>query len=136
MEEESIPLDDLNLKKELLDSLKESGIYTWFPIQENIILACTAFVWPGRHVVVKANAGSGKTAALVASALQRINADYDECQALILTPTRDVAQRTQEMMASMGKGLDVKSYACVGGTRIREDFAAVESGQQVVIGKE
>ena len=50
------------------------------------------FTFIGRDMIVQAYSGSGKTSSYVISVLQRIDPEIKDCQALILTPTRELAQ--------------------------------------------
>jgi translation initiation factor 4A len=81
--------EDLNLKPDLL-----RGIYS-FPLerpalcQERVIRPCI----DGRDVICQAQSGMGKTAAFCISILQRVNPSNAECQALVLAPTRELAEQ-------------------------------------------
>lgn len=55
-------------------------------------------------------------------------------QALVLAPTRELAQQIQKVMAAIGDYMAVKVHACVGGTAVREDLAALSEGVHVVVG--
>ena len=68
------------------------------------------------------------------------NLDYTlvECQALVLAPTRELAQQIEKVMRALGDYLSVKCHACVGGTSVREDtrilqvWAALGGGGDVL----
>lgn len=57
-----------------------------------------------------------------------------KCQALILAPTRELAQQIGIVMRAIGDYLNVKVHACVGGTSVREDQRVLSSGVHVVVG--
>lgn len=57
-----------------------------------------------------------------------------ECQALVLAPTRELAQQIEKVMRALGDYLGVKVHACVGGTSVREDQRILSSGVHVVVG--
>lgn len=57
-----------------------------------------------------------------------------ECQALVLAPTRELAQQIEKVMRALGDYLSVKVHACVGGTSVREDQRILSSGVHVVVG--
>jgi translation initiation factor 4A len=67
------------------------------------------------------------------SVLQRIDANVRQCQALILAPTREVAQRIQKDVSAIGNFLNVNCRACIGGTAVRDDIKALQEGPQVVV---
>jgi len=53
--------------------------------------------------------------------LQNLDYELNECQALVLAPTRELAQQIEKVMRALGDYLKVKCHACVGGTSVRED---------------
>jgi len=57
-----------------------------------------------------------------------------ECQALVLAPTRELAQQIEKVMRALGDYMNVKCHACVGGTSVREDTRILQSGVHVVVG--
>ncbi|KAE8690479.1 Eukaryotic initiation factor 4A-11 [Hibiscus syriacus] len=57
-----------------------------------------------------------------------------QCQALVLAPTRELAQQIEKGMRALGDYLGVKVHACVGGTSVREDQRILQSGVRVVVG--
>lgn len=58
-----------------------------------------------------------------------------ETQALILAPTRELAQQIQRVVLAIGDYLGVKCHACIGGTKVRDDIQSLQSGVHVVVGK-
>merc|ERR1712084_153876 len=67
-------------------------------------------------------------------ALQRINYSETQCQALILAPTRELAQQIQKVVLALGDYLKVKCHACIGGTAVRKDIDTLNEGCHVVVG--
>ena len=57
-----------------------------------------------------------------------------EPQALILTPTRELAQQTQKAVVEIGQYLGVKCHACIGGTKVSKDVTKLGKGVHVVVG--
>jgi translation initiation factor 4A len=57
-----------------------------------------------------------------------------DCQALVLAPTRELAQYIAKAIMSLGDFMDITIRACVGGTSVREDVRAVKVGVHVVVG--
>jgi len=55
-------------------------------------------------------------------------------QALILAPTRELAQQIQKVVVALGDYMNVECHACVGGTNVREDMTKLQEGCQVVVG--
>jgi translation initiation factor 4A len=89
----------------------------------------------GHDLAAQSYAGLGKTSALVISILQKLDMSIKETQALILVPTRELAQQTQKVVVALGRYMDVECRACVGGTNVREDMAKLQGGGiHVVVG--
>ena len=87
-----------------------------------------------RDVIAQAQSGTGKTATFAIGILQKIDPNVRECQALVLAPTRELAQQIQSVIGAIGSKLGVSCHVCVGGTSVREDVAKLEAGVQVVVG--
>ncbi|KOB76105.1 Eukaryotic initiation factor 4a [Operophtera brumata] len=122
--------DDMNLKEELLRGIYAYGFEKPSAIQQRAIMPCIQ----GRDVIAQAQSGTGKTATFSISILQQIDTTVRECQALILAPTRELAQQIQKVVIALGDHLNAKCHACIGGTNVREDIRQLESGSNVVVG--
>lgn len=81
----------MELKEELLRGIYAYGFEKPSAIQQRAILPCIS----GKDVIAQAQSGTGKTATFVISILQRIDTTINECQALILAPTRELAQQVR-----------------------------------------
>jgi translation initiation factor 4A len=81
--------DELNLKKDLLRGIYGYGFEKPSHIQQKAILP----IIRGRDTIAQAQSGTGKTATFAISSLQLIDTDLNEVQALILGPTRELAQQ-------------------------------------------
>lgn len=76
---------------------------------------------------------SGTTVTLACGVLQRLDYRSTECQALVLVPTRDMAQETEKVIEALGQWLGVKGHACFGGTSIHEDQQILSNSTQVIV---
>ena len=85
-------------------------------------------------VIQQAQSGTGKTATFCAGILNNLDYSVMQCQALVLAPTRELAQQIDKVMNSLGSYLKVKCHACVGGTLVREDLRILGDGVHVVVG--
>ena len=85
-------------------------------------------------MIAQAQSGTGKTATFSISALQSIDSNIRETQALILSPTRELAVQIQTVVLALGDYMNVSCHACIGGTSVGEDIRKLEAGQQVVTG--
>lgn len=88
----------------------------------------------GRDVIAQAQSGTGKTATFSISILQSIDVSVRETQALVLSPTRELATQIQSVVLALGDYMNVQCHACIGGTSIGEDIRKLEYGQHVVSG--
>jgi translation initiation factor 4A len=75
-----------------------------------------------------------KTACFAICALQKLDLSRRECQSLVLSPTRELAQQTQKVIEMMGDYMKARVHACVGGTAVREDIQKLQEGVHVVVG--
>ncbi|KAG8218682.1 P-loop containing nucleoside triphosphate hydrolase protein [Butyriboletus roseoflavus] len=122
--------DDLNLKEDLLRGIYAYNFEKPSAIQQRAILPITQ----GRDVIAQAQSGTGKTATFSISILQSIDVSVRETQALVLSPTRELATQIQSVVLALGDYMNVQCHACIGGTSIGEDIRKLEYGQHVVSG--
>ena len=81
-----------------------------------------------------AQSGTGKTAAFSIGLLQRLDTTRATTQALILSPTRDLAQQTERVLNALGNHHSVTVHSSIGGKSGREDGDALRRGPHVVTG--
>lgn len=122
--------DLLGLDENLLRGIYSYGFEKPSTIQQRGIKP----ILDGCDTIGQAQSGTGKTATFVISALQLINYNEVACQALILAPTRELAQQIQKVVLALGDYLKVKCHACVGGTVVREDIDKLKQGLHMVVG--
>lgn len=122
--------DNMELKPDLLRGVYAYGFERPSAIQQRAIMP----VITGRDVIAQAQSGTGKTATFSISILQRIDTTVKKTQALILAPTRELAQQIQKVVIALGDYLNIDCHACVGGTAVREDMAKLAEGPHVVVG--
>lgn len=122
--------DDMNLREELLRGIYAYGFEKPSAIQQRAISPCIK----GLDVIAQAQSGTGKTATFSIAILQKIDTELRECQALILAPTRELAQQIQKVVIALGDYMNAQCHACIGGTNVREDIHKLEMGVHVVVG--
>ena len=88
----------------------------------------------GHDVIAQAQSGTGKTATFSIAILQQLDISVTECQALVLAPTRELAQQIQKVVIALGDYMEAQCHACIGGTNVREDMVKLQSGVHVVVG--
>merc|ERR1719481_1129983 len=104
--------DDMELKEPLLRGIYAYGFEKPSAIQQRAIMPCIE----GHDVIAQAQSGTGKTATFSISILQRIDTRETRPQALILAPTRELAQQIQKVVLALGDYMNVSCHACIGGT--------------------
>ncbi|KAM8881999.1 eukaryotic initiation factor 4A-I-like [Synchiropus picturatus] len=115
--------DDMNLRETLLRGIYAYGFEKPSAIQQRAILPCIM----GRDVIAQAQSGTGKTATFAISILQQIDVDFKGTQALVLAPTRELAQQIQKVVVALGDYMGASCYACIGGTNIRTELQRLQS---------
>ncbi|MFO0666445.1 MAG: DEAD/DEAH box helicase [Polyangiaceae bacterium] len=123
--------DSLPLSKEVRRAIDELGYTTPTPVQ----LAVFDPASRGKDLVVQARTGTGKTAAfglpIVDSLVRR---SVRAVQALVLTPTRELALQVARELSKLGQYRDVSVAAVYGGVGIDKQIQELAAGAQVVIG--
>eukprot|EP00924_Labyrinthula_sp_SR-Ha-C_P016343 maker-scaffold_6-augustus-gene-0.57-mRNA-1 protein AED:0.27 eAED:0.27 QI:0/0/0.5/1/0/0/2/40/745 len=122
--------DELPLSEELLHGIFAYGFEKPSAIQKRAIKP----ILMGRDTIAQAQSGTGKTGTFAISALQTVDPAIDSCQCLILSPTRELAQQTTNVVTSLAEFMNVKIHACVGGTAVRQDISILQAGVQIVVG--
>jgi len=122
--------DDYDLEENLLRGIYSYGFEKPSAIQQRGIKP----ILDGRDTIGQAQSGTGKTATFTIGCLQRIDYGNRNCQALILAPTRELAQQIQKVALALGDYQKVKCHACIGGTSVREDIDKLRDGQHLVVG--
>lgn len=88
----------------------------------------------GRNVIAQAESGINRTTVLSISILQSIDVTVRETQALVLSPTRELATCAQSVVLALGVYMNVQRHVCIGGSSVEEDARKLELGQHVVFG--
>ncbi|MEU0052644.1 DEAD/DEAH box helicase [Streptomyces sp. NPDC006309] len=123
---------DLDLPAEVLRTLTELGVRDPFPIQAATVPDALA----GRDVLGRGRTGSGKTLAFGLPLLARTagrRAEPKQPLALILVPTRELAQQVTEALAPYADALRLRMATVVGGMSIGRQAAALREGAEVVV---
>lgn len=123
--------DDMNLRDELLRGIYAYGFEKPSAIQQRAIIPMIM----GRDTIAQAQSGMGKTATFVIGILQNIDTSVRKVQALILAPTRELAQQTQKVVVALGDYMGLHCHICIGGTQVNEDIRIFQNETpHVVVG--
>lgn len=122
--------DNFNLRAELVQAVQALGYTQPTPIQSGII----PLMLEGLDVTGQAQTGTGKTAAFALPILNNLDPNQGLPQAIIVTPTRELALQATEMIATLGQFFDVKVLAIYGGTSYTQQLSELRRGVNIVVG--
>ncbi|KAL8160649.1 hypothetical protein V2J09_002186 [Rumex salicifolius] len=122
--------DQMGIKDDLLRGIYAYGFEKPSAIQQRAIEP----IIKGRDVIAQAQSGTGKTSMIALTVCQIVDTANREVQALILSPTRELATQTQRTILAIGDYINIMAHACIGGQSVGEDIRKLESGVHVVSG--
>lgn len=122
--------EEMQLKDDLLRGIYNYGFEAPSSIQSRAIMQIIS----GRDVIAQAQSGTGKTATFSVGILQTLDCNKRDCQALVLSPTRELATQIQTVVKALGDYLSIQCHACIGGTHVGEDIKKLQRGQHIVSG--
>ncbi|KAK9828067.1 hypothetical protein WJX81_007704 [Elliptochloris bilobata] len=122
--------DDMRLKDLLMRGIYQFGFEKPSAIQQRAIIP----IAEGRDVIAQAQSGTGKTSMIAVALCQRVDTTMREVQALILSPTRELAAQTSKTILAVGDFAKVSAHTCIGGTSLGEDMRKLEAGPHIVSG--
>lgn len=123
--------DQFGLNDKLVKAVKELGYETPSAIQAETI----PIILEGRDIIGQAQTGTGKTAAFALPMLEKIDPKSKKVQALVLTPTRELAIQVAEAIHSYAKHIGrVRILPVYGGQSIGQQIRHLKSGVQIIVG--
>jgi len=122
--------DKMGLREDLLRGIYEYGFDKPSAIQQRAVVP----IIKGRDVIAQAQSGTGKTSMISLAVCQNIKTETREVQALIVSPTRELASQTDRVILAIGDYMSVQTHCCVGGKSIGEDIRRLDHGVHVVSG--
>jgi ATP-dependent RNA helicase RhlE len=125
-----VSFETFNLDPRILAGVKSAGFQTPTPIQSQTIPAALG----GRDVLGLAQTGTGKTAAFVLPILQRLTeGQHRKIRALVISPTRELAEQTHQDFCSLGPKTRLKSMTIYGGVGMEPQIKKLRSGVDIVV---
>ena len=122
--------EKFNLSNELMMGLRDLRYSEPTPIQEE----CIPLILDGKDVIGAAQTGTGKTGAFVIPLLQKITHNKSEdTQALILSPTRELAQQIEEQIFALGYHTGITSATVTGGSDYGTQVKAIRAGVDIIV---
>jgi ATP-dependent RNA helicase RhlE len=128
--EKTMNFEAFNLHPEIAAGVKMMGYQEPTPIQLQTIPP----IMKGRDVMGLAQTGTGKTAAFVLPILQRLMTGPQKCvRALIIAPTRELAEQTHEAIGQLGRQTKLKSATIYGGVNQSSQISRLREGAEIVV---
>jgi len=122
--------DKFGLKDDVLRGVYAYGFDRPSGIQQRAVRP----ILQGRDVVVQSQSGTGKTSVFCLGALQAIDFRVLEIQAVLLSPTRELAEQSAKVCLALGDYCGVKMQRVVGGKSVKDGIKGVKGGVHVVSG--
>lgn len=120
--------ESFGLRPYLLRGIKELGFSTPSPIQAQSI----PIVLKGKDLIAQAQTGTGKTAAFAIPILNKIQRN-DKIEALIITPTRELAMQISEEFLKLGRFARIKTICMYGGQSIKRQCDLLKNKPKIMI---
>ena len=121
----------LPLNPATLANLEALGYAEMTPIQAQSL----PVMLKGKDLIAQAKTGSGKTAAFGIALLEPLNPRYFGCQALVLCPTRELADQVAKELRRLARAADnIKILTLCGGVSIGPQIGSLEHGAHIIVG--
>ena len=131
MTTDSTAFATLPLSAAMLANLDALGYTSMTPIQAQSL----PVILKGQDLIAQAKTGSGKTAAFGIGLLNPINPRYFGCQALVLCPTRELADQVAKALRRLARAEDnIKILTLCGGVSLGPQIASLEHGAHIIVG--
>jgi ATP-dependent RNA helicase DbpA len=131
MTAEPLDFSALPLNEATLANLAQLGYHQMTPIQAASLPPALA----GKDLIAQAQTGSGKTAAFALALLAGLNPRWFAVQALVLCPTRELADQVSAEIRRLARAQDnIKVVTLCGGVPLRGQRASLENGAHIVVG--
>jgi len=127
------PLPDITfeqLSEPLREAAKRANWTKLMPVQARAI----PYLLAKRDMMVQARTGSGKTGAFLLPMLERLDVNRNECQALILVPTRELAKQVSHEAEVLCGPAGFRTVAVYGGVGYGPQIAGLKGGAHIVVG--
>lgn len=121
---------NFNFDRHILKAIEKCGYVTPTPIQSQSIGPVLA----GRDILGLAQTGTGKTAAFALPMLQKlVSGPRKKIRALIIAPTRELAEQTHTNIENLARGTGLKSVVVYGGVSKGGQAAKIRKGAEIIV---
>ena len=121
--------EHINIKIPLLRGIYAYGYENPSPIQKQAIIP----MQNGKDLIAQAQSGTGKTGAFTIGTLQLIDESVKKPQAIILSPTRELAYQTNNVIMSIGKMLNVTTSLMTGNISVSDNITSIHENPQIIV---
>lgn len=122
--------NEFNISEGILKAVSLMGFEEATPIQEKAIPLALA----GEDLIGQAHTGTGKTAAFGIPLAERLRVDNPYIQALVVTPTRELAVQVAEELNRIGQFMRIRTLPVYGGQDIGRQIRALKKQPQIIVG--
>jgi translation initiation factor 4A len=122
--------DEMELKENLLRGIYSYGFEKPSLIQQQAIVP----IIKGDDIIAQAQSGTGKTGTFSISILEKIDNRLNYCQAIIISPIRELAVQTYNVIKNLGLYLNININLCIGGTDLIKNFKEFKDTVHIVVG--
>jgi len=122
--------DDMDIKENILRGIYGFGFEEPSQIQK---FAIKPFV-SGRDMIIQSQSGTGKTATFMISILNRIDENLKQTQAVIIAPTRELANQIYNVYKNISNYTKITGYFCIGGSLVNKYNYNEEINHHIIIG--
>jgi translation initiation factor 4A len=130
LELSDLSFDELNINENLLRGIYGYGFEKPSIIQNKAIPVLVS----GKDLIAQAQSGTGKTGAFSIGCLCNIDVKLKQTQAIVLSPTRELAEQTFNVMKELATYTDISFCRVVGGTRVSECIDDLRKDPHVIVG--
>ncbi len=124
-----IQFKDYPLDNQIKRALSELGFQSPLEVQKEAIPK----ILEGKDLIVQSRTGSGKTAAFAIPICEKVDSKTDNVQAIIITPTRELAQQVREDINDIGKYMGVRSIALYGNQLMEIQRKALKDKPHIIV---
>ena len=121
----------LGLSEEVIEAISKKGFEEPTPIQT---LTIPAMLRDDTNIIVQAQTGTGKTAAFGLPLIEMIDPKQKSVQAMIVTPTRELAIQVSEEISSLKGNTGIQVIPVYGGQSIDQQLRRLKKGVHIVVG--
>ena len=120
---------EIDIEPRILHGLEDLEFVSLFPIQEQAMPP----LLQGRDVIGQSHTGSGKTAAFGLPLISKVDENEPRIQALVLTPTRELAVQVAKDLNSYAKYTEIRALAIYGGESIENQLSRLRQNPRIIV---